>query len=100
MNIIELDFQLIDGYWVYTYSGPSGALQILFDTDSSIEILGDAGLNTTYDLPNKVFAKLNTDVDGCRFKSRHLLKYINMTGLSEIKIVCSSKPKYAIINQQ
>lgn len=99
MNILELDFQLIDGYWVCMYNGSSGALQLFFDTESSIEILGDAGLNSTYNLTNKVFAKLDSDLDGCRFISNHLLKYINMTGLTEIKIICSSKPKYAIINQ-
>jgi hypothetical protein len=89
----ELEFIFDEGFYICLYEGSSGAIQLLFDTMTQVEFLGDAGLG--------MFDSLSSSEGGvCIYKTKHLLKYINMTGLKTIKIKCTSKPAQAIINTQ
>lgn len=86
----ELTFNLENGWWVCDYSGASGAIQIKFQEEAQVQFLGDAGLNE--------FVLLTSDLDkSCIYNTKHLLKYLNTTGLNAIRIKCSKEP-IAIIN--
>lgn len=89
----NLTFSLEDGLYVCFYEGSSGAIQLIFDQMTQVEFLGDAGLG--------IFDSLSSSEEGvCIYKTKHLLKYINMTGLKTVKIKCTSQPLQAIINTQ
>lgn len=87
----NLTFSLEDGFYVCFYEGPSGAIQLIFDQMTQIEFLGDAGFG--------IFDSLSSSEGGVSiYKTKHLLKYINMTGLKTIKIKCTNNPTKAGIN--
>lgn len=87
----ELNFTNENGYWVSEYSGDAGAIQLLFDKESQIEFLGDAGLG--------IFTIITNYNDKlCLYRSKHLLKYIDMTGINKLQIRCSEQPIKGIIN--
>lgn len=89
----ELNFEFEEGFYTCSYEGSSGAIQLIFDTMTQVEFLGDAGLG--------MFDSLSSSEGGVSiYKTKHLLKYINMTGLQTIKIKCTSDPLKAIINTQ
>lgn len=89
---MELKFNYDNGYYVCIYDElKSGAIQILFDKVAQVEFFGDAGLDT--------FDSLSSSEGGvCIYKTKHLLKYLNMTGLKKVKIKCTEEPSKAIIN--
>jgi hypothetical protein len=89
---MDLEFKYDNGYYVCTYAGlKSGAIQLIFDEMAQVEFFGDAGLN--------MFDSLSSSEGGvCIYKTKHLLKYLNMTGLKQVKIRCTKEPLKAIIN--
>ena len=87
----ELEFKIERGFYECIYSGQSGSIQLVFDIMTQVEFLGDAGLG--------MFDSLSSSEGGvCIYKTKHLLKYLNMTGLRNVKIKCTTKPSQAIIN--
>lgn len=89
---MDLKFNFDNGYYVCIYEGQkSGAIQLIFDDVAQVEFFGDAGLD--------MFDSLSSSEGGvCIYKTKHLLKYLNMTGLKKVKIKCTKDPLKAIIN--
>lgn len=81
----ELTFNLENGWWVCDYTGASGSIQMKFQEEAQIHFLGDAGLNE--------FVLLTSDLGkSCIYNTKHLLKYLNTTGLKTVRIKCSKEP--------
>lgn len=83
---MNLTFTAVEGKYEATYTGGTGALQIICEPGTEIYVMGTAGATEYHTLEV---------MTGSKF-----LRWLDMTGLTSVKIVSDTKPITALIKEE